>query len=80
RDLVELSLAELSWAIYLGCVNDANTGQTYEWQAGALVLPLDENLTKYFGSAEYEQIVYRTLAEARFMLDREKLEKVLLDH
>ncbi len=80
RDLIELSLAELSWAIYLGCVNDANTGQTYEWQAGALVLPLDEKLKKHFGSAEYEQSAYRTLAAARFVLHREKFEKVLLDH
>jgi hypothetical protein len=79
RDLIELSLAELSWAIYLGCVNDATTGQTYDWQADALVLPLDEKLKKLFGSAEYEQNVYRTLAEARFVLDREKFEKVLLD-
>lgn len=79
RDMVELSLSELSWAIYLGCVNDANTGQTYEWQAGALVLPLEERLKKYFASADYEQSVYRTLAKARFVLDREKLEKVLLD-
>ncbi|MCI0694467.1 hypothetical protein L0337_20965 [candidate division KSB1 bacterium] len=79
RDLIELSLAELSWAIYLGCVNDANTGQTYEWQADALVLPLAEKLKKYFSSAEYEQIVYRALAEARFVLNREKFEKVLLD-
>lgn len=79
RDLIELSLAELSWAIYLGCVNDANSGQTYGWQAGALALPLDEKLKKYFSSAEYEQIVYRTLAEARFVLDREKFDKVLFE-
>jgi hypothetical protein len=78
RDLVELSLAELSWAIYLGCVIDANTGQTYEWQAGALVLPLEEKLKKHFGSAEYEQNVYHALAQARFVLNREKFEKVLL--
>lgn len=80
RDLVELSLAELSWAVYLGCVIDPNSGQTYEWQADALILPLDEKMKKYFSSAEYEQGVYRTLAEARFVLDRERFEKVLLDH
>lgn len=79
RDLLELSLAELSWAVYLGCVDDANSGQTYEWQADALVLPLDEKLKKHFSSAAYEQSVYRTLAKARFVLDREKFEKVLLD-
>jgi hypothetical protein len=78
RDLNELSLAELSWAVYLGCVHDANTGQTYEWQADALVLPLEEKLKKYFASAAYEQTVYRALAEARFVLHREKFEKVLL--
>jgi hypothetical protein len=75
RDLIELSLAELSWAIYLGCVIDANTGQTYEWQADALVLPLEEKMKKYFHDEDYEQAVYRTMAEARFVLNREKFEK-----
>ncbi len=79
RDLNELSVAELSWAVYLGCVIEANTGKTYDWRAEALVLPLDESMKKYFGSSEYEQNVYRTLAESRFVLNREKFEKVLLD-
>ncbi len=79
RDLIELSLAELSWAVYLGCVIDGNTGKTFEWQTDALVLPMAEKMKKYFGSADYEQNVYRTLAEARFVLNREKFENVLLD-
>jgi hypothetical protein len=79
RDLNELSVAELSWAVYLGCVIDANTGGAYEWQAEALVLPLEEKMKKYFDSPEYEQNVYRTVAESRFVLNREKFEKVLLD-
>jgi hypothetical protein len=79
RDLAELSLAKLSWAVYLGCVLDANTGQTYEWQADALILPLDEKLKKYFDSEEYEQNVYLTLAEVKFALNREKFEKASLD-
>jgi hypothetical protein len=79
RDMFELSLAELSWAIYLNCVIDAKTGQTFEWQADALVLPLDEEMKKHFSSAEYEQVVYDTMAASQFVLNREKFEKVLLD-
>lgn len=80
RDLIELSLAELSWAIDLGCVIDANTSQNYEWQADALVLPLDKKMKKYFSSEEYEQQVFRTLAESRFVLNQERFEEVVLDH
>jgi len=79
RDLNELSLAELSWAVYHGCVIDMTTGQNYEWQAEALVLPLDKNMKRYFGSLEYEQNVYDAMAVSNFVLHREKFDKVLLD-
>jgi hypothetical protein len=79
RDLNELSVAELSWAVYLGCVIDANTEETYDWQAEALVLPLDEQFKKYFYSDEYEQIVRDTMAVSSFVLHRDKFDKVLLD-
>ena len=55
RDFYQLSLAELSWAIYLGCVIEAHTGKTYEWQADALVLPLDEKIKQCFPTSKYEQ-------------------------
>jgi hypothetical protein len=70
---------KLSWAIYLGCVMDMNSGQPYEWQAEALVLPLDEKMKRHFYSAEYEQIVYDTMAASKLALDQKKFEKVLLD-
>jgi hypothetical protein len=76
RDIRELSLAELSWAIYLNCVIDAKTGKTFEWQSDALVLPLDERIQKYFGSAEYQQIVNATLNASAFTLDQKKFHKI----
>jgi hypothetical protein len=72
RDIRDLSLAELSWAVYLGCVIDAKSGKTFEWQAEALVLPLDERIQKYFTSAEYQQLVNETLGSSSFILDQQR--------
>jgi hypothetical protein len=77
RDLHELSLAQLSWAIYRGCVIDANTSEPYEWQADALIMPLDEQIKKQFHSAEYEKIVYATMAAASFVLNQKKFEQLV---
>jgi len=76
RDLYDLSLDELSWAIYRGCVVDANTGQAYAWQADALVLPFDEQIKKHFHSPEYEQIVYDTMSTSSFVLNEQKFHEV----
>lgn len=72
RDLHFLSLAELSWAVYLGCVIDANTGKNYAWQADALVLPLAEKVKQYFSKPEYEQAVFQAMATRKFILQEEK--------
>jgi hypothetical protein len=79
RDIQKPPLAELSWAIYLGCVNDAKTDKTFEWQADAMVLPLDGRIQKYFNSEEYQQLVRGALGSFSFVLDRKKFDKVLLD-
>jgi len=76
RDFYQLSLAELSWAIYLGCIIEAHTGKTYEWQADALVLPLDEKIKQCFSPPEYEQVVFQAMADSAFVLNRKKFEKV----
>jgi hypothetical protein len=78
RDLQELSLAELSWAIYLDCVIDVKTAQNYAWQADALVLPLDEKMKASLSSTNYEQIVYETMSAAQFVLNEQKYRKVYL--
>lgn len=72
RDLHFLSLAELSWAVYLGCVIDANTGKNYAWEADALVLPLEKKVKQFFSRPEYEQTVFQTMATEKFVLQEEK--------
>jgi hypothetical protein len=76
RDLYKLSLTELSWAVYGGCVIDTRMDQVYAWQADALILPLDEQIKKQFNSVEYERIVYDTMATASFVLNQKKFEKL----
>lgn len=74
RDLHFLSLAELSWAVYLGCILEAATAETYEWQADALILPLEEKLKRGFSPPEYEQAVFSAMAAQKFVLQKEKFQ------
>lgn len=74
RDFHQLSLAELSWAIYLGCIFDEAAGKIYAWQADALVLPLAEEVKLCFSSPEYEQTVFNTMAVKKFVLQKEKFQ------
>ncbi len=74
RDLCFLSLAELSWAIYLGCIFDEAAGKVCEWQADALVLPLEETVSQCFSSPEYEQMVFTTMGVKKFVLQKEKFQ------
>ncbi|MDZ7343081.1 MAG: hypothetical protein ONA90_01060 [candidate division KSB1 bacterium] len=79
RDLSPLTLAEISWAIYYGCVIDRTTTETFEWRAEALVLPLHERLQSYYASTTYQSAVRDALVSSAFTLNREKFAERLLD-
>lgn len=42
RDTAALTLAELSWAVELGCIDDLRAGAPWEWRGDEMVLPLTE--------------------------------------
>lgn len=42
RDTANLTLAEFSWAVELGCVEDVNAGTAWQWTGDEMVLPLTD--------------------------------------
>jgi hypothetical protein len=75
RDLSELRLADISWAMERGCVRYANTGERFEWIADVQILPMHAVVRDYFVSAWYRLRVQEALAGHAFVLDRKNFEE-----
>jgi hypothetical protein len=75
RDLHELSLAEQSWAVELGCVEDEQ-GAVYKWTGAEMMLVQNPKLQDYQKSKHYQALVRDTMKEHRFHLDRERFQRL----
>ena len=73
RDLADLSIAEQSHAVHLGCVRDVETGQALDWSPEEQIRPASAELEEYFGSAGYRRQYRTTLEWKRFEVDRRLL-------
>jgi hypothetical protein len=69
RSLSKYTLADASYAISLDCVRNLKDGELFKWKAEELILPLSNELKRYFESKEYENIVTNTLNEYSFDID-----------
>lgn len=68
RDLLsEHSLAEMSWAIDLGCVTEND--QPFKWFTSELLMPIDADLKNYFASEAYQNYMNAAFKKNRYSLD-----------
>ncbi|RJO72750.1 MAG: hypothetical protein C4523_02835 [Myxococcales bacterium] len=70
RDLADLTLAEASWGVMLGCVTAADTGRPLRWFKEEQVLPLSPRWDAYFDSPAYTRVVERTYFNHAYIFDR----------
>lgn len=85
RDGEGLSLAELSWAVELGCVymdrdrhgDAAERGEPWSWIAAELLLPVGAEARAYLDQPAYQAARERALAQHRFRIDRDALARRL---
>lgn len=75
EDLSSLNLAEQSWAIELGCVEDA-TGRVYRWPTPAMLFPFQDDLADYLSGADYRQRMQQARRDMHFRLDMEKFDRL----
>jgi hypothetical protein len=75
RDLLPLSLSDMSWAIEAGCVLLKETGNRFEWTSAVEILPAHEVIKDYFSSAWYRRRVQDTLAAQSFVLDEKAFDR-----
>ncbi len=74
RDLSSLSLAEQSWAIDMGCVEDT-AGEIYRWPAPPMLFPFNEELADYISGKPYRERMTRARDTRFFQLDMDRFER-----
>ena len=72
RDTDNVTLADASWSLYLGCLNDAKTGEALRWEGKEQVFPMSDPLKAYFESSDYRREVWATAADERYEIDWER--------
>lgn len=71
RDLSSLNFAERSWAIELGCIEDA-AGKPYTWQGTEMIFPISASLREHFNGPGYRAAVEHALEKLHYRLDMDK--------
>ena len=77
RDLPEMNIADLSFAVYHRCVYDAATLAPAAWVAEEQIHPVGDPLAAYFASEEYRRAYERAMAARSFALDAAKFAEAM---
>lgn len=72
RDLAGFSLADVSWAIDLGCVQDDKSGQDVKWFLDWQIYPTRPAMEGYFNSKVYLDRKLAASDACQFYLDEQK--------
>ncbi len=76
RDLKDMSIEDISWAMEWKAIVDAQTGKPAEWIIGEQIVPLHSDLKDLFESKEYHRWVEKQSKTYRFYLDKKKFEEM----
>jgi hypothetical protein len=69
----DLSLATFAWAVHLGCVRDASSGDEFSWFHEEMIRPTDRTVERYLASEAYLDRVREAREAHAFRVDRERL-------
>jgi len=76
RDLENLSLVEVAWAVFSECVYNID-GKVYRWRPEALMWPCCKDLAGYFESDGWKEKARDGYETSKFTVNRDKLSKTL---
>ena len=79
RDTGDQNLADVSWAVHHGCLQDRKNGEPVTWQGGTQVYPLAEGLETYFLSDAYHDAVWETVGNTHYRIDWELFRRRMKD-
>lgn len=69
RDTENDHLADVSWAIHLGCLRDDRTGNVVSWDPDIQIFALTQDLQNHFLTDAYHESVWREVSACRFSIE-----------
>jgi hypothetical protein len=69
RDLTGLPLAEIAWAIELGCVRALSTGRWFRWESGLQIFPISPRMKERINSENHRRQTAELFQEKHYALD-----------
>ncbi len=75
RDLAAFPLHAISRCIHHDCLRNAATGRYEQWAPGEQILPVSQELMRYFGHPRYMDIRDAAYQNNRYELDRKRCEE-----
>ncbi len=67
------SLWTIAWAGYYKCIYHTDTGKPLEWKPSLMVVPISDDIQKYFNSKEYKRSFRYYKNKLRIDVDRDQL-------
>ncbi len=72
RDLICLPLAEIAWAIELGCVRALATDRWFRWESGLQILPISSRMKDRIDSENHRQRTAELFQDKHYALDEDR--------
>ncbi|MBN1153428.1 hypothetical protein JXB12_00755, partial [candidate division KSB1 bacterium] len=80
RDLSQMGIYKLTWAIELECLIEHRTGEYWKWFTDEQILPVSMKMEKYFNSKEYIEKVEEASQSVSFRIDEDKFRELGSDY
>lgn len=72
RDFKDLPLHKITWAVFLDCCFNTDTGELEKWQPGEQIKPVSQRLRAYFDHPDYKKQAHEYCDKFHFRIDEEK--------
>ena len=80
RDFADMPLYEATWAVFLDCCINADTGEVEKWSPGEQIKPVSDRMKAYFSHHDYKRQVEAAAGSFHFWIDKDKFAKAIAEH
>ena len=74
KSFPKVTFKQLAWIVHLNCLMDGE-GKIYEWKAEEQIYPLHKELTEYFQSKYYIDMVKEAESRMKFVINWPEFQK-----
>ena len=77
RDFASMPLDKITWAVFMDCCLNADTGEVEKWHPAEQIKPVSDRMKAYFSHPEYKRQVDEAFNSLRFRIDEQKFQTAI---